>query len=289
MIWVSPTALGKHDMEKTSPKSEFFSLAIDGAIARLSLANVAQANCLNDAFWAELPVLVRYIDQNPAIRVLVITGEGKHFCAGMDLSSFEFISDIAGGEAGRGAFMFYNRIRELQAAFDVLESSRLPIVAAVHGACIGGAIDFLCACDVRIAAKDTRFSVEEINVGMAADVGTLQRLPRLIPPGIAKELAFTGRRFGPDEALGWGFVNAVHEDRETTVAAAMELAASIASKSPLALAGTKRAINYAMDHSVADGLEQVATWNAGMLRPQDLNAALSALKEKRRVEFADLR
>lgn len=276
-------------MEATKKPYEFFNLTIDGGVAHLSLANEAQANCLNDAFWAELPLVVREVDQDPASRVLVITGEGKHFCAGMDLSSFEFISEITEGEPGRGAFEFYNRVRELQAAFDVLEASRLPVIAAVHGACIGGAIDFLCACDIRIAAKDTRFSVEEINVGMAADVGTLQRLPRLIAPGIAKELAFTGRRFGPDEALGWGFVNAVHEDRDVAVAAAMELAASIASKSPLALAGTKRAINYAMDHSVADGLEQIATWNAGMLRPQDLNAALSAMKEKREAEFADLR
>ena len=276
-------------MEATKKPYEFFNLTIDGGVAHLSLANEAQANCLNDAFWAELPLVVREVDQDPAIRVLVITGEGKHFCAGMDLSSFEFISEIAEGEPGRGAFEFYNRIRELQSAFDALEASRLPVIAAVHGACIGGAIDFLCACDIRLAAKNARFSVEEINVGMAADVGTLQRLPRLIAPGIAKELAFTGRRFGPDEALGWGFVNAVHEDRDVTVAAAMELAASIASKSPLALAGTKRAINYAMDHSVADGLEQIATWNAGMLRPQDLNAALSAMKEKREAEFADLR
>lgn len=276
-------------MEPTQKPYEFFKLSIKGSIAHLSLANEAQANCMNDAFWAELPVLVRHVDQNPAIRALVITGEGKHFCAGMDLSSFEFISEIAEGEPGRGAFEFYNRIRELQSAFDALEASRLPVIAAVHGACIGGAIDLLCACDIRLAAKNARFSVEEINVGMAADVGTLQRLPRLIAPGIAKELAFTGRRFGPDEALGWGFVNAVYEDRDAAIAAAMELAENIASKSPLALAGTKRAINYAMDHSVADGLEQIATWNAGMLRPHDLNTAFAAMKEKQKAEFADLR
>ena len=274
-------------MDSTLKPHEFFKLSIEAGIARLELANAARANCLNDAFWAELPVLVRQIDQDPAIRVLVITGEGKHFCAGMDLSSFDFISKIAANEA-RGAFEFYNRVRELQSAFNVLEASRLPVIAAVHGACIGGAIDFLCACDIRLAAKGTRFAVEEINVGMAADVGTLQRLPRLIAPGIAKELAYTGRAFGPDEAMAWGFVNAVHEDREATIAAAMEIAAIIASKSPLALAGTKRAINYGLDHSLADGLEQVATWNAGMLRPQDLNAAFSAMQEKRKAEFADL-
>lgn len=276
-------------MKVSSPNSDFFDLTMDGPIAHLTLANAEQANCLNDAFWEDLPVLVRHAEKDPAIRVLVITGEGKHFCAGMDLSSFEFISEIAEGEPGRGAFEFYNRIRELHAAFDALEASRLPVIAAVHGACIGGAIDFLCACDIRLAATGTGFSVEEINVGMAADVGTLQRLPRLIPTGIAKELAYTGRRFGPDEALAWGFVNSVHEDRSATIAAAMKLAQSIASKSPLALAGTKRAINYGMDHSISDGLEQVATWNAGMLRPQDLNAAFTAMREKRKAEFADLR
>ncbi|MEO9462366.1 MAG: crotonase/enoyl-CoA hydratase family protein [Marinomonas sp.] len=269
-------------------QTDFFRLSTEGGIAHLVLDNADQANCMNDAFWAELPQIMQQLDADTSVRAVVISGEGKHFCAGMDLSSFAFISQVAEAEAGRGAHAFYNRIRQLQAAFDAVENSRLPVIAAAHGACIGGAIDFMSACDIRLASSDARFSVEEINIGMAADVGTLQRLPRLIPPGIAKELAYTGRRFSAEEALSWGFVNSVHEDREAVIAAALEMAKLIASKSPLALAGTKRGINYALDHTIADGLEQIATWNAGMLRPGDLNAAMKAMQEKRQPIFDDL-
>ena len=276
-------------MEQSMAEYNFFNLSIEGAVAHLSLDNPAQSNCLTDAFWSELPQVVDQLGRDASIRVVLITGEGKHFCAGMDLSSFDFITEVSEGEPGRGAFTFYNRIRELQAALDSLEQSRLVTIAAVHGACIGGAIDLISACDIRIASDETRFSVEEINVGMAADVGTLQRLPRLIAPGIARELAYTGRKFTAQEALGWGFINSAHDGLEATRTAARELAETIAAKSPLALAGTKRAITYGLENGVADGLDQIATWNAGMLRPEDLNTALSAMKEKRKAEFADLR
>ncbi|MEO9617176.1 MAG: crotonase/enoyl-CoA hydratase family protein [Parasphingorhabdus sp.] len=269
-------------------QTDFFKLSTESGIAHLMLDNANQANCLNDAFWIELPQIMHQLDADTAVRAVVISGEGKHFCAGMDLSSFAFISECAEAEAGRGAHALYNRIRQLQSAFDAVEHSRLPVIAAAHGACIGGAIDFLCACDIRLASRDARFSVAEINVGMAADVGTLQRLPRLIAPGIVKELAYTGRRFDAEEALGWGFVNSVHDDRETVIKEALDMAKLIASKSPLALAGTKRGINYGLDHSVAEGLEQIATWNAGMLRPTDLNAAKTAMQEKRQAVFDDL-
>ena len=144
------------------------------------------------------------------------------------------------------------------------------------------------ACDIRLASTDAFFSIEEINIGMAADVGTLQRMSKLVSPGIVKELAYTGRRFSAEEALTWGFVNSVHDSRDATLAAAMELAGEIANKSPLAIAGIKKAVDYARDHPVADSLEQIATWNAAMLRPADLMSALQAKMAKKQAVFDDL-
>lgn len=266
----------------------FFNLSVDGAVAHLVMNRSDKANGMNDAFWAELPAIVRDLDADPAIRALVISGKGKHFSGGMDLSAFQGIAELTKGEPARAAFALRKLILKLQDSFSALEQARFPVIAAMHGACLGGAIDMISACDLRLAAADTAFGIEEIHIGMAADVGTLQRLPKLIAPGIVKELAFTGRRFTAQEALGWGFVNSVHADREATLAAALGLAREIAAKSPVAIAGIKRAIDYSRDHSVADSLDQIASWNAGMLRPEELMTALQARMAKKEAVFADL-
>lgn len=266
----------------------FFRLAIDGAVAHLVMNRPEKANGMNDAFWEELPRIVRDLDADPAIRALVISGEGKHFSGGMDLSAFQGIAELTKGEPARAAYALRKLILHLQDAFTALEEARFPVIAAIHGACLGGAIDMISACDLRLAAADTAFGIEEIHIGMAADVGTLQRLPKLIAPGIVKELAFTGRRFTAQEAHGWGFVNSIHADREATIDAALTLAGEIAGKSPVAIAGIKRAVDYACDHSVADSLDQIATWNAGMLRPQELMTALQARMARKEAVFADL-
>ena len=169
-----------------------------------------------------------------------------------------------------------------------MERSRLPVIAALHGGCVGGGIDMITAVDIRLASADAWFAVEEVNVGMAADVGTLQRLPKVIPPGVAKELCFTGRRFSAEEARGFGLLNAIHPDRGATVAAALAMAQEIAAKSPLAVAGIKQSLNHARDHSVEAGLEQIATWNAGMLRAEDLMEAMKARMEKRAGTFREV-
>ena len=179
-------------------------------------------------------------------------------------------------------------ILKLQDTFNALEEARFPVIAAIHGACIGGGIDMISACDIRLASKDAWFSIEEINIGMTADVGTLQRLPKLIAPGIVKELAFTGRKFSADEAMEWGFVNRIYKDHQCVVAAALEMAKEIATKSPLAVSGIKKAVDYSRDHSVTDSLDQIATWNGGMLRGQDLMAAMQAKMTKKEAVFADL-
>ena len=191
-------------------------------------------------------------------------------------------------EAARAAYALREKILKLQDAFTAIERARFPVIAAIHGACIGGGIDMISACDIRLASRDAFFSIEEINIGMTADVGTLQRLPKLIAPSTAAELAYTGRRFSAEEALGFGLVSRLLDTRETLVAAALETAREIASKSPLAIAGIKRNLAYSRDHGVADGLDYIATWNAGMLRGEDLSKAAAAAMAKKQAVFADL-
>ena len=266
----------------------FFTLIIDGAIAHLNMNRPEKANGMNEAFWIELPAIVEELNQDPNVRVLVISGEGKHFSSGIDFSTFKVIFEILQDEPSRAGFALYKEILKFQQAFTVLEKARFPVIAAIHGVCMGAAVDLITVCDLRVAAVDTDFSIEEVNIGMAADVGTLQRLPKLIAPGIAKELALTGRKFTAEEAKSWGLVNSVHKNRADTLDAAMSLAKQIASKSPVATAGIKHSIDYAIDHTVADSLEQIATWNASMLRTNDLMTAIDARKENKQAVFNNL-
>ncbi len=269
-------------------QSTFFLSTIDGPVACLSMNRPDKANGMIQAFWDELPALVRELCTNPAIRALVLTGEGRHFTGGMDLAAFGAIAEMTKAEPARAAYALRQMILKLQDTFNALEEAHFPVIAAVHGACLGAGIDMISACDVRLASEDASFAIEEIHIGMTADVGTLQRMPKLVAPGIVKELAFTGRRFSAAEAKSFGFVNSVHLDRQATINAAMALAQDIAAKSPLAIAGIKKAVNHARDHSVADSLDQIANWNAGMLRPQDLMTAVQARMARKQAVFADL-
>ncbi|NKB51531.1 MAG: crotonase/enoyl-CoA hydratase family protein [Rhizobiaceae bacterium] len=272
----------------TDLNSSFFNVTREGAVAVLEMNRPDKANCMSPDFWADLPRLAAGLDSDSNVRCVVLTGAGKHFSGGMDLATFADINTMLQQEPGRAAYALRDLILRLQGSLSSLEKLRVPVIAAVHGACLGGGIDLITACDLRIASRDASFGIEEIHIGMAADVGTLQRLPKLIPPAVVHELAYTGRRFSPDEALGWGLLSSVHDDREAMLDAAMELAQNIAEKSPLAIAGIKRAITYSRDHSVEDALDQMATWNAGMLRPEDLQKAISAKTRKQEAVFSDL-
>jgi enoyl-CoA hydratase len=282
---VRGTKRGAYDM---TLESTFFRTEIDGHVAHLVMNRPEKANAMGPDFWDDLPRLIRALGTDPAIRAVVISGEGKHFSSGMDLSAFSGIMDMTGGEPGRAAHALRAHILHLQDSFTALERAHFPVICAIHGACVGGAIDMVTAADIRLASEDAYFAVEEINIGMAADVGTLQRLPKIIAPGIAKELCFTGRRFGSAEAKGFGFLNEVHADRDAVIAAALALAGQIAARSPLAMAGIKQSLNYAVDHSTADSLDQIATWNSGMLRPEDLMKAMQARAAKQVADFKDL-
>ncbi|MEE9376379.1 MAG: enoyl-CoA hydratase-related protein [Rhizobiaceae bacterium] len=268
--------------------SSFFNVTVTGAIAHLELNRPEKANGMSPDFWADLPRLAKTIGGMPHIRCVVLSAVGKHFSAGMDLTTLADIQNLMDEEPGRVALALRDLITYLQHSLSSLETLKIPVIVVPHGATLGAAIDLITACDICVASSDASFGIEEINVGMAADVGTLQRLPKLIPPMIVKELAFTGRRFSAEEAKAWGLVNSIHKDQTSALEAAMKMANEIAKKSPLAIAGIKQAITYARDHSVSDSLNQIATWNGGVLRAEELKIAISAKMSKQEAVFADL-
>lgn len=272
----------------TTLDSTFLKVERDGPVALILLNRPDKANSMTPDFWADLPRVVDALARDESVRCAVIAGEGRHFTGGMDLAAFASLAGLFREEPGRAAYAMRDLILSLQNAFNALERARFPVIAAIHGACVGAGVDLITACDLRIASQDAYFSVEEIHIGMAADVGTLQRLPKLIAPAVAAELAYSGRRFPADEARAIGLVSAVHADKEALMAAARRMAHDIAQRSPLAIAGIKRNLAYARDHSVADGLDYIATWNAGMLRPGELMAAIQAKMARQEADFADL-
>ena len=263
-------------------------LIFDGPVAKVVLNRPEAANAMNGALWQELPDAFVAIDENPEARVAVITGEGKHFTSGIDLQEFAAMQGAEFADDGRRRENLRRKILEMQESFIAIERCRVPVIAAVHGACIGAGIDMISACDMRFSTEDAFFSIHEINIGMAADVGTLQRLPHIIPAGVMRELAYTGRRVSGSEAAAIGLVNRAFASQEEMLAHVAELAGEIAGKSPLAVAGTKEMLTYARDHSVADGLNYVATWNAAMLLSDDLKNAVMAQMSKSEPEFPNL-
>jgi enoyl-CoA hydratase len=239
-------------------------------------------------FWRELPEIVTGISDDASARVVVISSTGRHFSAGMDLSVFTGGHLAADAEPGRRHAQLRSNAKVLQWSFTALEKARVPVLAACQGGVIGGAVDLVTACDMRYASADAFFCVQEINIGMTADVGTLQRLGKVVPEGFAREMAFTGRRVPARRAYEVGLVQEVYTDHESLLEGVLETAAEIAAHSPLAVWGTKVAMNYARDHTVDDALEQIATWQAGMFQPADMAEAFTAKLEKRPPVFPEL-
>ncbi|PZO48022.1 MAG: crotonase/enoyl-CoA hydratase family protein [Alphaproteobacteria bacterium] len=267
-----------------------FKLNIENNVAHIVLNRPEAFNAMPRAFWNELPALVNDINDNARARVIVISSTGKHFSAGMDISVFtdgESITTSSGDQYSR-AEAFRQFVLTLQGTFNCLDNARMPVIAAIQGGCIGAGVDMTSACDIRYATEDAFFQIAEINIGMTADVGTFPRLCKLIPEGWVRELAYAGRRLPAAKAKAIGLVNEVFPTHEAMLAHAMELAAEIASKAPVAVAGSKRMINYARDHSIADGLDYIATWQAGMFSPPHMMEAFAAKAQKREPDFPDL-
>jgi enoyl-CoA hydratase len=272
----------------TIPTLKTIALAQTEHIARVTLNRPDKANAMNAPMWQEIREAMKWVDETQSIRVAIISGNGANFCAGIDLNMMMALAkQIEDPCDARTRENLRRVILDLQDTLTAVERCRKPVIAAIHGACVGGAIDLVSCCDMRYASNDAIFSIKEIDIGMTADVGTLQRMPKIISPAIVRELAYTGRNVDAIEAEKIGLINRAFDSRDALVAGVNGIAASIATKSPLSIRGTKEMINYARDHSVADGLNYIATWNAAMLLSQDLQEAAMANMDKRKPEFRD--
>lgn len=272
-----------------------FNVEIADHVAHLQLKRGDELNTMVPEFWKELPEIVRDIDAGAKARVIVISSTGKHFSGGMDLSVFTSGNSAGTAaaaskeERGRTRANLRLSVLEIQETFNVLERARMPVLMAIQGGCVGGAVDFASACDCRYATEDAFFVIQEINIGMTADVGTFPRLCHLMPEGMVRELAYAGRRLPAQKALQLGLVNAVFPTQDAMLDHVMGLAKEIAGKSPLAVHGSKVMINYARDHTIADGLDYIATWQAGMYNPEtDMKESFMAKAEKRDAAFGDM-
>lgn len=263
-----------------------FTLSTTAQVAHLVLNKPEALNTMHPTFWRELDTVLAHLHQTGTARALVISSTGKHFSAGMALETFGGAITID-DQSPEGRAAIFDLLTDMQATFTRLENLRIPVIMAIHGGCIGGAVDMVTAGCIRYATQDAFFCIQEINIGMVADVGTLQRLPKLIGQGITRELAYTGRVFGAQEAREIGLLNRVFATREALYEGVQAIAASIAAKSPLSIRGTKEMLNYARDHSVADSLNYIATWNAAMLQSKDLVAAMTASMARQVPQFKD--
>lgn len=264
-----------------------FSLSTTDHIAHLVLNRPEVMNTMHPTFWRELDEVLTQIHKAGEARVLVISSTGKHFSAGMALETFSGAIAMD-DQSPEGRAAIFDMLGDMQATFTKLETLRIPVIAAIQGGCIGGAVDMVTACCIRYATADAFFCIQEINIGMVADVGTLQRLPKLVPLAVVKELAYTGRRLSATKALGYGLVNEVFDSPEALLAGALLCAKEIASKPPVAIWGTKQAIHYTRDHSVDDALKQMGWLQGAIWSNQHVREAVTAMKEKRAGDFTGL-
>lgn len=262
-----------------------YKVSIENHVASVAFNRAHKANSLNREAWEEMKLIFEALHKNPEVRAIVLSGEGKHFCAGIDLAMLMNVSQFSETCEGRKREQLREFIQILQDCISSIEKCRKPVLAAIHGSCVGGGVDIVSACDMRYCTEGAYFNIQEINLGLVADIGTLQRLPKIIHPGIMAELAYTGRKvFGP-EAKEIGLVNRTYADKESMMEEVMGLAKEIASKSPLCIRGTKEILLYTRDHSVEESLNYMVAWNASMLLSNDIFEAMAAYMQKRTPEF----
>ena len=268
-----------------------FDVEINNSIAHIRFNRPEKRNSMNEDFWRLFPKEVEELDDSGEIRALIVSSTGPHFSAGIDLSMFkdDVVEHETNQELGRSRGYFIQQLKFLQRAASCLEDARFPVVAAVQGGCIGGGIDLITAADIRLCTKDAFFLIEEINVGLAADIGTIQRLPKIIPAGIAREWTMMGEKISAERAKEVGLVSSLHESHEEMIDSAFEMAEKLASKTPLAMWVTKEVLNYSRDHSVKEGLDNVALWNAATLHKEDVMTTMMSKMQKKKPENRNLR
>ena len=271
--------------------SKPFDVEINNSIAHIRFNRPEKRNSMNEDFWTMFPKEVEELDDSGEIRALIVSSTGPHFSAGIDLSMFkdDIVENETDNEMGRSRGYFLQQLRFLQNAVSCLEAARFPVVTAVQGGCIGGGIDLITAADIRICTKDAFFLIEEINVGLAADIGTIQRLPKIIPAGIAREWTMLGEKVSADRAKEVGLVSSLHDNHEEMMKNAFEIAEKLASKTPLAMWVTKETLNYSRDHTVKESLENVALWNAATLHKEDVMSTMMSKMQKKKPEYRNLR
>jgi enoyl-CoA hydratase len=265
----------------------FFKVATSGGISTIELHRPEQLNAMNAAFWIELPEIIKSLEASGTTRVAVLQASGRVFCAGMDISMFSGQTALTTNTVAERE-NFKQQLLALQRTFESLAQARFPVIAAIHGACIGGAVDLVTACCLRYATRDAFFCIEEINIGMMADVGTLQRLPKQLPDAIVRELAYTGDKLFAERAEKLGFVNGVFDSPSMLFEGVYQVAAKIASKAPVAIAATKQMVSYARDHSVAESFEMLNALQPSIFDAADIQSALNARRQKEVARFADL-
>ena len=271
--------------------SKPFDVEVNNSIAHIRFNRPEKRNSMNEDFWNLFPKEVEELDDSGEIRALVISSTGPHFSSGIDLNMFkdDVVEEQSENELGRSRGYFIQQLKYLQNVANCLEAARFPVIAAIQGGCIGGGIDLVTAADIRLCTKDAFFIIEEINVGLAADIGTLQRLPKIIPAGIAREWAMMGEKVSADRAKEVGLVSSLHDNQEGMLESAFEIAEKLVSKTPLAMWVTKEVLNYSRDHSVKEGLDNVNLWNAATLHKEDVMTTMMSKMQKKKPEYKNLR
>lgn len=273
----------------SSISNDFFTLGTTGGVAHLLLNRPDRLNTFSPPFYYALRDAVRGLDARGDVRALLISSTGKHFCAGMSLDVFGSMSDAFATDTPRARMGFAHALGQLMDCFTALEQARFPVICAVQGGCVGAGLDLASACDIRVCTADAFFALQETQIGMVADLGVLQRLPKIIPEGVARQMAYTSERLPAARALDVGLVNAVLPDADALLAHAQALAANIAAKSPAAVAGCKSAITYARDHDTANALQHMAVLQSAMFDPAEMAEAIAAWQGKREGQFAPLK
>ncbi|KAF7651381.1 hypothetical protein LDENG_00111820 [Lucifuga dentata] len=287
-LWLPSQGLVRAMSSSGGPTPPFTTLSISKpaeSITHVELHRPEKRNAMNRAFWSEMVDCFNQIAEDPGCRVVVFSGAGKVFTAGIDLMDMASVLQPEGDDVARISWNLRRLVTKYQETFSVIEKCPKPVLVAVHGACVGGGVDLITACDIRLCTQDAWFQVKEVDIGLAADVGTLQRLPKVIGSrSLVNELALTARKMYADEAKSSGLVSRVFADKEAMIAAALEMAGEIAGRSPVAVQGTKINLVYSRDHSVAEGLDYIATWNMSMLQTQDVMKSAQASIEKKSLK-----
>jgi enoyl-CoA hydratase len=266
---------------------ECFEVTVEGKVAHIRLSRPERMNAMTLAFWREMPEIAKELDARGDVRAAVISSTGKHFTAGMDLSVFQS-GDSLGTDSVAAREKFREKLVELQHSFGALASARFPVIAAIQGGCIGGGVDLATACCLRYATRDAYFVIQEINLGMMADVGTFNRMPKQLPEAVVRELGYTGDRLSAERAERLGFVNGLFDTHEALVEGALAVARKIASKAPVAVSATKQMISYTRDHGVADSFGYLNALQPGIFSVEDIQRSVAAGKSGKPPEFADL-